>query len=289
MQAGQPVVLMECKKLDDPLDVDRAAQLARYFHTTTARVAILTNGLVYKFFSDLDAENTMDTTPFMVVDIERVSEQDLENLGGFSKTAFDLEGVRTAAANMKYVNGMKAYLAEAFVNPEDDFVRFLARKVYSGSMWASRVETFTGLTKLAFQGFVHDRVNRLITRAVADDRDSPVSIEAPEPPAKAPDEEEIAGYEAVKAILEEVVDTRRLSMRDTVNYCAIVLDDNRRKTVCRLHFNSANRWYMMVLGQELEPVQCHVDTVDGLANYREQLVAAVNSYLGQKDGEQNGA
>ena len=66
---GEPAMLIECKRVSDPLDVSKASQLGRYFSQTPTHIGILTNGIVYKFFSDIDAENVMDATPFLVIDI----------------------------------------------------------------------------------------------------------------------------------------------------------------------------------------------------------------------------
>ena len=88
MRDGEPVLLFECKKVDDPLDVSRASQLARYFHTTKARIAILTDGVIYKFFSDLDAENTMDSAPFLEVDVTRLESRDFTSLALLLQAVF---------------------------------------------------------------------------------------------------------------------------------------------------------------------------------------------------------
>ena len=65
MKDGKPVILMECKSAGTTLADQEAAQLSRYFTTTDVRFAVLTNGLVYRFYSDLDRANRMDTTPFL--------------------------------------------------------------------------------------------------------------------------------------------------------------------------------------------------------------------------------
>ena len=130
MRDGEPALLFECKKVNDSLDVTRASQLARYFNTTKARIAILTDGIVYKFFSDLDAENTMDATPFLEIDVTKTQSRDLNSLQYFSKQHFDVIEARSAAANMKYIRGMKSYLVELYNQPDEDFVRLLSRKVF---------------------------------------------------------------------------------------------------------------------------------------------------------------
>ena len=41
---GQIQILIEAKKIGEPLNINHASQLFRYFHVTTARISILTNG-----------------------------------------------------------------------------------------------------------------------------------------------------------------------------------------------------------------------------------------------------
>jgi hypothetical protein len=69
---GEVQILIECKKSTEPVKIEHASQLFRYFAVTNARIAILTNGEVYQFFTDLDAPNRMDAKPFRGCFIECV-------------------------------------------------------------------------------------------------------------------------------------------------------------------------------------------------------------------------
>lgn len=109
-------MLIECKPANSDLNINHASQLFRYFSVTAARVAVLTNGVIYKFFSD--------------------------------------------------------------VGPEDD---------------AGGIETT---------------------------------------------EDELTGYNIIRTIAAQKVDIERIAIRDSKSYCAILLDDNNRKTIARLWFNS---------------------------------------------------
>lgn len=111
---GEPAMLIECKKVTDPLDVAKASQLSRYFSQTPTHIGILTNGIVYKFFSDIDAENVMDATPFLVIDITKLDTKDTSALNHFSKQSFDIDEARSAASNMKHIRGMKTYLGQIY-------------------------------------------------------------------------------------------------------------------------------------------------------------------------------
>ena len=66
IQDGEPVILIECKSISENLN-KHDSQLFRYFGTTSAKFAILTNGMEYRFYTDLDNPNKMDESPFLTV------------------------------------------------------------------------------------------------------------------------------------------------------------------------------------------------------------------------------
>ena len=69
---GQPIILLECKLASTTLDNAHLNQLIRYFSTTPARIGVLTNGIVYRFYADLDRPNMMDTKSFLEFDLTNV-------------------------------------------------------------------------------------------------------------------------------------------------------------------------------------------------------------------------
>ena len=298
MRGATPVIVIECKKAGDSLDSGRASQLSRYFTNTPARVAILTDGILYKFYSDLDAENTMDTEPFLEVDITQVDQRAMQALGHFTKHSFDLEEARSVASNMKHIAGMKAYLLEMYNQPQEEFVRLLARKVFSGSLVQARMDHFTGLAKLAFNGFVNDVISNALQRASdvvkQDDFDQTIEEEdVADNAAPALEgsggaettEEELQGYELVKTILSDVVSPDRVFIRDTGSYCGVLLDDTNRKPICRLRFNSASLKRIGLFGGERDSygrraeTQHDIEKVDDIANHAVQLREVVHRYL----------
>jgi len=86
---GHVKMLIECKPANTELSLNHAAQLFRYFATTDCRVAVLTNGVIYKFFSDVDQPNKMDDKPFFTLQLDAVRKHDLRTLESFTKSAFD--------------------------------------------------------------------------------------------------------------------------------------------------------------------------------------------------------
>ena len=293
---GEPAMLIECKRVSDPLDVSKASQLGRYFSQTPTHIGILTNGIVYKFFSDIDAENVMDATPFLVIDITKLDARDISAIDHFAKQSFDIDEARSAASNMKHIRGMKVYLAQMYGQPDSDFVRLLARKVYTGVITQSRFEHFEGLVRLAFQGFINDRINSTLQRASDIANTENDENELPSSPESEPEVieqvepsegrksitttvEEVQGYELVKTIVANIVDPSRITIRDTQSYCGVLLDDNNRKTICRLRFNAASVKYLALLDDDRHETRYRLDSIDDISRYAVEIEATVRRHL----------
>ena len=134
LKTGDVQILFECKKLGEALNINHAGQLFRYFHVTSARIAILTNGQVYKFFTDLDKPNKMDEKPFLEIDLLDIDEHVVPELAKLTKLAFDVESIISAAGELKVLGQVKRLIASEFATPSDDFVRFIASHVYEGTI-----------------------------------------------------------------------------------------------------------------------------------------------------------
>ena len=177
MKNNDVQILIECKKIGEPLNINHASQLFRYFHVTNARISILTNGQNYKFFTDLDAPNKMDEKPFLEVDLLDIDENIIPELKKLTKSSFDLESIINAAGELKYVSQIKKILHSQLNNPEDDFVKFFASRVYDGILTQKVRESFLNLTKKAASQYINDQVNERLKSAITGI--TPAIIETP--------------------------------------------------------------------------------------------------------------
>lgn len=246
---GKPIILIECKPIDCDLNNTHASQLFRYFSVTEAKVGILTNGTIYRFYSDLEAANKMDDKPFLEIDLLNIKEPLIEELKRFKKENFDVDELVSVANELKYTKEIKQILLEELSSPSEAFVKFFAKQVYSGVLTPSLREKFTGLTKSAFNQFINDRISERLKIAMENNstpmRNEDSQIEMSEEQSTAvvvTTEEEKEAYYIIKAILVEGIDPERVFMRDAKSYCAILLDDNNRKTICRLYFNTKQKY-----------------------------------------------
>ena len=160
MKDGKPIILIECKRFGTNLDEVEASQLRRYFGTVTdARFGVLTDGLRYRFYSDLDRRNIMDTKPFLEFSFDKFEDEEVEELKRFRRPSFEAQEIVDAARELKYTKEMKRILSDQMDSPSEDFVRFFATQLYSGRMTHGVMQQFAELTKTALHQFVNDRIS----------------------------------------------------------------------------------------------------------------------------------
>lgn len=286
--AGKPIILIECKIAGTKLDEVHASQLYRYFSVTESRVGILTDGVAYRFFSDLEEPNKMDSRPFLEFTMLEVTSVLADELKKFAKDNFDLENILSAASELKYTKGIKKVLTEEWASPTDEFVRLLTSRVYSGRRLTQAVlEQFTEISKRAMAEFLSERVNDRIKSALEREAEPKPETPAPTESAEASagdgivtTQEELQGYYVVKAILGSTVDTSRITLRDRKSYCGILLDDTNRKPICRFYFDAAQK-YLGTFDAEKHETRRSIDNVDGIFQFADELRQTVMRYLGE--------
>lgn len=126
---GEPTVLIEAKRAGLKLQKQQQGQLYRYFSTNRCRLAVLTNGITYSFFSDINAPNVMDDEPFLSFNIlEDDEELFLSSLEQFHKSVFNVKDILTKAVFLKYLKVVEQTLRSDLINPSDELVKyFLSR------------------------------------------------------------------------------------------------------------------------------------------------------------------
>lgn len=283
----KPIILFECKYCQVNLDNVHASQLYRYFSVTTARMAVLTNGVVYRFYSDLEETNKMDSRPFLVFDMLDIQEPLVNELKKLTKESFDLDEMLSSASDLKYTREIKRILANELAAPSDDFVRFFGSQVYSGRMTQPVREQFTDIVKRAFNQFISEKINERLKSALAT---SEISAEVkPETQEGATEEidresrietteEELESYYIIKSILRSIVDASRIVHRDTISYFSILLDDNNRKPICRLYLNSQTVKYISLFDQERKGEKVEIKSLDDIYQYGDRLKATIGNY-----------
>jgi len=283
VQDGDPVMLVECKKAGMSLEGASIHQLFRYFSVTPARIALVTNGIQYRFFADLEKPNLLDSRPFLELDLLAPQDTAIKEVQKLAKGSFNLETMLSSATELKYTNEIKRVFAEQLEEPDEELVRFFFKSLNPGASFTASVrDQFTGLVKRAFQQFVSERVSgRLRSALEREDREAmdaaAAAEEEKEEPGIVTTDEELEGYYIVKAIVSQVVDPDRVFHRDTKSYMGILLDDNNRKSICRLWFNTKQK-YVGIFNEEKNEKRVPIETTKDIFLLTDFLRDTVQRY-----------
>lgn len=285
-----PQILIECKSCTDSLS-KYTSQLFRYFGTSKAKFGILTNGIVYKFYTDLEETNKMDLTPFLEVDLSQLRDAQINELKKFSKDNFDTDKIFSTASELKYSNLIKNYLSKELESPSEDFTKHILTYVYEGQRTQKVIEKYQPLVKKAFNSFINDIVNQKITAALTPDDDhvatdtnntEVVANSVPDESTKVSKivttEEELQAFYIVRAIAAEITDIKNIAHRDTESYFGILFGDNNRKPICRVNFDTKQK--QLLLPDESKKFTRHyIDNVDDIYKFKDELLKIIKIYL----------
>lgn len=284
LKEGQPVLIIECKDHAENLE-KHYTQVHKYFNLTKARFALLTNGIQYTFYADLDAANKMDEKPFLSFDITTIKEQQIKELAKFHKSGFDINSILNTASELKYSNAIKEILTSEVENPSPEFVKFFVSRVYNGKATEKIMIQFTDIVKQtveqAFNDIVSDRLMNAInqTKKPASDPQPDIATTTENDENKiVTTEEELNGYYIVKSILRTKVTHERVVYRDALSYFSIILDDNNKKPICRLWFNAQKKKYVGLFDKDKKETKFEITTLDDIYNYSQQLLETIDFY-----------
>jgi predicted type IV restriction endonuclease len=287
-------LLIECKGCGVNLAQAHMSQLYRYFSVTEARFAVLTNGIEYWFYTDLDEPNKMDQRPFFIFNVLDRRLGDVAELQKFTAEAFDLDAILSTASNLKYSSAIKTELLKEFENPSDDMIRLLVGRVYDGRFVQKIRDDFAPLVAAAFRDAIRDRVSDRLVTALEVTTGSIPTIPTTAPAASIvidtvdtaeeieTTQEEIEGFHIVKAIVRAVVKAERVTIRDAKSYCAVLLDDNNRKPLIRFHFNSKSVKYISLFDSDKNGEKVKIESLDDIYASADRLRATAAAYAAAK-------
>lgn len=283
---GEPILIIECKHWKENVDAHNS-QLHRYYHVSKARFGVLTNGHTYNFYADLEKPNIMDEKPFFTLDLSDLKDSSIKILENFTKTDYSLENILDSAEAMKYIKAIRKEFEKELIEPSDEFIRILVNKFFDKPLIASRMVTFREYTKKAITNTINDSISLRLKSAlnINENIAKEQHLENPQPidenvenPKFITTEEELEGFQIVKAILREKITTERIAYRDTQSYFGILLDDNNRKPLARLHFNTINNYLELFHNGKDAGEKILLNSIDEIYNYREQLHKTFENY-----------
>ena len=276
---GEPLILVECKPVTENLE-KYGSQLFRYFSVTAAKFGILTNGIIYRFYTDLDETNKMDMVPFLEVNLLDLRENAVAEMKKFCKTSFDTEKIISRAEELKYSGLIKSYLQREIEEPSDEFVRLVLADVYDGLKTQKVVDKYKPLVKRTFASLVDEMVKRRLTAALETEEESQAEQadekdEVDERPKQKSNivttEQEMEAYYIIRGILAGNVPVGDVAYRDSGSYFSVLYQDNNRKPICRLNLD-ARQNHIMIPDEEKNFVRHDIDSLDDIYQHKDELI-----------------
>ena len=236
-------ILIEAKSINEHLE-KHDSQLFRYFGTSKAKFAILTNGIVYKFYTDLEKTNVMDTTPFLEISLEDLKDNEIQEIKKFQKETFNIAEIFSTANDLKYLNLIKKVLKEEFTNPSDEFIKLILNKnVYDGVKTNVILEKYRPLIKKSITSYFNELMNNKLQTIMEDndnnDNQEEEKVENTNSNEIVTTVEELQAYYIVKSILAEYCDSKKIGYKDTFSYFGILYDNKVTKWICRIYLKES--------------------------------------------------
>lgn len=302
---GKPVLFVEAKGPNEAL-TNYDAQLAKYFNSTPeVKFSIITNGIQYRFFTDLQEPNLLDKKPFFEFDFSDFTEADLGVLERFRKDVFNVEGLVGYAEDLVFLNALKGWFKKLLREPSDEFVSFAVKDagVTESRVTQKVIDRFKPLVKESISAAVLDIVQQSLTPQAAALEPQPAAetiapIEEEAQSKIVTTEEELRAFAIVHAaVASHVPDPELVKPHDTGSYFSIIyrvttrsftrlqIQDREKKVVnVRL---TPDRCREIAPGFEWEdaPVafgtaRTYIDDVEQLADLAPLFVVAVGEVVG---------
>jgi len=245
---NNPIMFIEAKAINEKLE-NHDAQLSRYFNSSPeVRLGILTNGIRYKFFTDLNENNIMDNLPFYEFDLENLKDSDIEVLQKFRKDFFEVENMISFAEELVYMSNLQKNLKELFRNPSDDFVRFLIKDFSDTRITINVIDRFRPVVKKAISMTLLDIVSQGILKGGDEVEENIKEIKSQDETEKLDEaqkdiegkrkiittEEELIIYDNIKnMLLQANKDISDINYKDTTGYFGIFI-------------RTVNRWFIRI-------------------------------------------
>lgn len=229
MKDEDPIMLIECKDSKQNLNL-HSTQLQKYFVASKSRFGVLTNGIEWRFYTDIDKMNIMDEKPFLVVNMQSLSDVNIEQLKKFHKSYYNEQEIFSTANDLKYMTKIKAIVQREFSNPSPAFVKHFAKQVCSGCVWQSVIEQFTPFVKQAFSSVINDIIQDRLNSAIKnEDLQAGVSksdkTEIENSNGIITTQERLDAFAIVKKIIGEKYDISELRFKDFKSYVLIYNND----------------------------------------------------------------
>lgn len=291
MKDEKPILLIECKHCKQNLNLHNT-QLAKYFAASNARFGVLTNGIEYHFYADLEKKNIMDEKPFLIINVLDLSDNDIEQLKKFHKSYYNETEILSTANELKYTTEIKGILSNEFASPSPEFVKFITKQIYDGAIWQSVIEQFTPLVKKSISSIINDIISERLNNAIKNEEQqiTPSSMEiVASDDANSDDtlpdgvvfidkekgiittQEEIDAYNIIRSIVRKQISADIIVYKDFKSYFAIGVSNPSCWWGCRLSFGNRSKCLYVPTDDYKSQERIEIETLDEIFKYADKL------------------
>ena len=236
---GAYLMLVECKHWRENLD-NHVNQIEQYYHAGLrnfgTRIGVLTNGIEWRFFADIEKQNMMDAEPFFVFDISMPTYNAISQLKMFRKDDFDVQSIVCSAAKMIMANRLHNIVDVELSNPSDRFVDFFWNRLGTCKKLSKQQRAiFSPMVKAEIDSFIYRTVENQLQLPNIDVADCECTFDLSD------EERNFVGH--IYDILQGIVVKERLHLyRNRWGQLSIRLDNNKFYTICKLNIVGKEKW-----------------------------------------------
>lgn len=304
MKDNSPILLIECKHCKQNLDLHNT-QLAKYYAASNARFGVLTSGIEYRFYADLEKKNIMDEKPFLVVDMLNLSDSDIEQLKKFHKSYYNEQDILSTAQELQITIQVKELLNKNFQNPGDEFTRYFVKYTGDGKSSQKLIEQYRPIVKKSIASVINDIISDRLNVAMKNENKveeqvtAEVEHETPRPnetnDEKLPEgvvfqdlergivttQEEIDAYNIVRSILRQYVDAKRIRYNDYKTYFSVNIDGSTWWWICRIYIGKRSKRICLPKDNYKTSEWINIDSIDDIFSYADKLKEGLDLALSQ--------
>lgn len=270
---GQPVMLIEAKSVNRKLD-RHSSQLFRYFVSTSAKFAILTNGLEYRFYTDLDEVNKMDKEPFLDINLQELSDNEVYQLSKFQKSELNTSEILSSATLLKYNRLFKNYINKQFEKPTDEFVKLFLQQTYKGTKTQTVIEKFRPVVSRALNEYLNEILSKKIQSAL----DNTTASSKADLIAAVQTEEHWELLSLIKNILKSIISPDKISLKHTSSYTAVLYEKNVRKWICRVS-STSSQMTLILPDEDKKELRYPISDISEISDYSDAIIETAQRYL----------
>lgn len=257
---GQPAIVMECKALGVPLDQKIQQQMLQYARALGAFAGIVTDGDTYLCFANVDDEDKIDSRCYHAMDLTDPQNDDEQALQLLSKARLFPKQLREQAAALMSVLDQEDLLSEVLNDP------VLSQEIFR--LGGIEDSTQRDEESAATIDSLREMIERAVERVAGGDLEVPKVVTT---------NEELDAHLLCKGMLHGVIEPHRVHFRDSKTYASVLIDDNNRKQICRLHFNGRQK-YLGTFDADRQETRHAIEDIDDLLKFARAIRSTARRY-----------